>query len=92
MRFLENESLLRALGVVKAVATTSPKQLQESQKLAGSTQLDSLILQLWETVDASTLRSDFVKAYHGFIDLIFHPFIIYDAVENDGLRDAISTV
>ena len=54
MRFLENESLLRALDIIKAIASTSPKQLQASQELADATQLDSLILNLWETVDAAT--------------------------------------
>jgi hypothetical protein len=91
MRFLENESLLGALAIIRSVATAVPQKLLECQKLQCGG-LGSLILQLWETVDAATLRSDFIKAYLGFIETIFHPVIVSEAVENEGLRDAISTV
>ena len=91
MRFLEYESLKAALEVIRGVAEKAPQQLLECQKLQDG-RLDSLIMQLWETVDVKTLRSNFINTYHGFIETIFHPVVISVAVENEELRDTISIV
>jgi hypothetical protein len=91
MRFLENDSLLAALEVIRSIASRYPQQLLESQK-AHNVEIDSLILNLWETVDAATLRSDYTKAYHGFIKTIFHPAILGYAADNEDLRDSLLRV
>jgi hypothetical protein len=91
MRFLENDSLLSALDVIRRIASRYHQQLFQCQKIH-KVELDSLILQLWDTVDAATLRSDYTKAYHGFIKTIFHPTILSEAIDNEGLRDALLKV
>jgi hypothetical protein len=54
--------------------------------------LGHLLLRLWEIVDAATLRSDLSKIYHSFVETIFHSAVIEGALENESLREAISTV
>ncbi|KAA8914831.1 hypothetical protein FN846DRAFT_238449 [Sphaerosporella brunnea] len=91
MRFLENESLLGVLRVIRSIASRYPQQLHECQKIH-KVGIDSLVSQLWETVEAATLRSDYTKAYHGFIKTIFHPTILAYAVDNQDLQDALLRV
>jgi hypothetical protein len=91
MRFLENESLLAALEVIRSISSRYPQQLLDCQK-SRDVELDSLISNLWETVDAATLRSDYTKAYHGFIKTIFHPVILSYATENEDLRASLLRV
>lgn len=86
MRFLENQSLLRALDCIRTIASRVPLELQEYPEL------DSLILKLYENVDATTLRSGFISTYFGFIATIFHLPILELSRSHSGMADVASKV
>jgi len=73
------------------IATKFPQQLLESHQNK-AVEFYSLISRLWETADAATLRSGFTRVYLGFIETIFHPAILREAVVNADLRGALAIV
>lgn len=85
-RFLVNESLLCALESVQIVVSRAPVALKEYGTL------DELLILLWGIVDSCTLRHDFIKAYAGFLDTIFHPMVLEKALTNVDLTQAITAV
>lgn len=85
LRFMEYNSLLRAIDYITALAFYDKRVFGDYKDLA------ERIQQLWEIADVSN-RADAAKVYHAFIGIVFHPATLERMNEDDELRVTITDV